>query len=170
MATEIRRFTATIPAGTPQSAPVSVDMSFPARVVEQIDIRIPPGPMGEVGFALGAAGVRVIPLNAGAWIVGNDEVIEWPLTGLWDSGSWTFTAYNTGRYTHTLEVRFRVSPPGSAVTTSQPLTGLDSSQVVDTVSVAPAVAEALTGAPADLALPTAPDVPVLDLGTVGTAT
>lgn len=111
MAEEIRRFGVTIPAGTAKSAGFTADLSFPARIVTEIEIRIPPGPRGEVGFAIGAAGTPVIPVQPGAYIVGNDEPISWPLEGFWDSGSWTFYGYNTGRYPHTLEVRFLVDLP-----------------------------------------------------------
>jgi hypothetical protein len=158
VATEVRRFVATIAPGTAISSPATTDMSFPARVVEQIDIRIPPGPMGEVGFALGAAGVRVIPLNAGAWIVGNDELIEWPLSSLWDSGSWTFFAYNTGRYPHTIEVRFHVSPVGAVATLPAPLPSSALSGSVD-LSGGSAPITVATPPPVEVAPPPAIVVP-----------
>ncbi len=108
MAREVRRFSVLVPAGTPQSANFTADLSFPSRVVREIHVRVPPGPRGEVGFAFGAAGVMVIPVNPGAFIVTDDEEIRWPLEGLWDSGSWTMFAYNTGVFDHRLEVRFLV--------------------------------------------------------------
>jgi hypothetical protein len=111
MAQEQRRFSITIPANTPRSAGFTADLSFPARIVRKITIRVPPGPRGEVGFAIGAAGQAVLPYNVGAYIVTDDEVIPWELDGFWDSGSWTLFAYNTGVFAHTLEVRFEVDVP-----------------------------------------------------------
>ena len=117
MAVEVRQFSPTIPANTPQSVGWSADMSVPPRVVEGIDIRVPPGPGGYVGFYIGTAGVQVIPANAGQFIITDNEVITWDLTGQLNSGSWTFYAYNTGGKAHTIYVRFRLGlvVPRSAV-------------------------------------------------------
>lgn len=112
MPREVRRFAVTIPANTPKSAGFTADLSFPARVVRKLSVRVPPGPRGEVGFAVGAAGVPIIPYNAGAYVVANDETIPWEADGYHDSGSWTCFAYNTGRYVHVLEFRFEVDLPG----------------------------------------------------------
>lgn len=115
MAREIRAFNVTIPAGTLQSAGFTSDLSFPARIVQQIDVLVPPGPRGEVGFAIGSAGRPVIPEQTGQFIVTDDEVIHWPLENYIDSGSWTFFGYNTGAFPHTIYVRFQlglVQQPG----------------------------------------------------------
>jgi len=106
MAKQIRTYQPTIPAGTPKTALFTSDMSFPAMVVTEIDIRIPSGPRGQVGFAIGSAGQPVLPFAAGQFIIGDDELIKWPLEDLWDSGSWTFFGYNTGVYNHTIYVTF----------------------------------------------------------------
>lgn len=111
MAREIRRFPVTVPAGTAKASPQVSNLSFPFRVVRELEIRVPPGPRGEVGFALGGSGQAVIPVEAGAYLVTDDEIIRWQLDGFWDSGSWQFTAYNTGRFPHTIEVRFLVDLP-----------------------------------------------------------
>lgn len=112
MANQVQRYTATIAAGTAIATPATVDMSFPPSAVDRITIRIPPGPLGQSGFNIGSSGQQVIPYNAGAFIVGNDEVIDWPLEGLWDSGQWTFYGYNIGAYPHTYEVRFYLTTIG----------------------------------------------------------
>ena len=111
MAREVRRFPVTIPAGTAKASPQTTNLSFPFRVVRELEVRIPPGPRGEVGFAIGGSGQPVIPVEAGAYLVTDDEIIRWPLDGFWDSGSWQMRAYNTGRFDHTLEVRFLVDLP-----------------------------------------------------------
>lgn len=121
MAREIRRFTVATPAGTAIAAPLVTNLTMPARVVREVEVVVPPGPRGELGFALGAAGVAVIPVNAGAWLVTNDEVIRWPLEGFWDSGSWQLRSYNTGRYVHTLEIRFLVDLVGGVDRLAQPI-------------------------------------------------
>lgn len=111
MASEVRSFAATIPAGTLVAAPVTVDLAMPARIVRSVRVRTPPGPAGTVGWALGAAGQRVLPWGANQWIVADDEVIEWTLTDQITSGAWQLQGYNTGVYAHTLYVTFSLDPP-----------------------------------------------------------
>lgn len=106
MAAEYRTFTVTVPAGTVQASPVTVALTMPARVVRSVRIRFPPGPNGTTGIRLGAAGVQLVPWNTGAWLVGNDEVIDWPLEGQIDSGAWQAFGYNTGVNAHTVYVTF----------------------------------------------------------------
>ena len=106
MAREVQRFPVTIPAGTLKSAPVQINLAMPARIVEEVEIVVPPGPRGEVGFQLGTSGSQIIPITPGQFVVTDDEVIHWPLEGQIDSGAWQMIAYNTGAFNHTLEVRF----------------------------------------------------------------
>lgn len=112
MATEVRSFAATLPAGTLDSAPATIELAMPARIVSGVRVRIPPGPSGAVGWALGSAGVRVLPWGDQQWIVGDDEVIEAPLTGQITSGAWQLIGYNTGLFDHTIYVTFLLDPVG----------------------------------------------------------
>jgi hypothetical protein len=110
MAREVQFFSVTIPAGTPINAPQVTQMRMPTRLVTEIELRVPPGPRGTVGFRVGSSGTQVLPAQLGTWIVTDDEVIRWPLEGQHDSGSWEFTGYNTGQFPHTVTVRFLVDP------------------------------------------------------------
>lgn len=109
MAVEIRQYTALVPAGTPATAPQSFDMSFPPRVVDAIELIVPPGPSGLVGFAVLNSGVRVIPYLSDQWIITASEQIRWPLDGYITSGAWSLLAYNTGTQDHSIFVRFLLS-------------------------------------------------------------
>lgn len=110
MAQEIRAFEVTIPAGTAKSAGWSQAISMPPRVVKRIDWRVPPGPRGNMGFAIGASGEAILPTNEGAWIVADDDRDNWPLENQIDSGGWEVFGYNTGTYDHTVYLRFHVDP------------------------------------------------------------
>lgn len=112
MVAEVRAFSVTVAAQTPIATPQVTALTMPARIVRSVRVRIPPGPLGSVGWALGAAGVAVLPYNAGAWIIGDDEVIDWTLEGQIDSGAWQLIAYNTGLQAHTLQVIFGLDVPG----------------------------------------------------------
>lgn len=106
MAVEIRAFSCTIPPNTPLSTPVSFDCSFPYRIVTEIEIVVPPGPSGNVGFAIANSGQNMIPFNPGQWIVTDNEKINWTMDEQIESGSWELTGYNTGQFPHTIYVRF----------------------------------------------------------------
>lgn len=110
MAREIRNFTVSVPIGTTIAAPQVTALTMPARQVRGIRVRVPPGPRGAVGFALGASGVAVLPWGPGEWMVADDEAIEWPLDGQITSGAWQLRAYNLGDYPHTLYVTFQLDP------------------------------------------------------------
>lgn len=106
MAVEVQSFAVTIPAGTLSTAPQVTNLPMAPREVTRVRVRIPPGPAGAVGFALGAAGERVIPYGAAQWIVADDEVIDLPLERQITSGAWQLQGYNTGVFDHTLQVTF----------------------------------------------------------------
>lgn len=106
MATEIRNFAVTIPAGTAVSAGFSSKLTIPMRKVTRIDVRVPPGPRGEVGFGIGAAGNTIVPYGGLAYIITDDESLSFPLRDAITSGAWVLYGYNTGRYDHTLYVYF----------------------------------------------------------------
>lgn len=106
MARDVQIFAVTVPVGGTAAAPQLFAMSMPARRVVSLEVVIPDGVRGVVGFAIGSQGTSVIPSNAAAYISGNNEVIRWPLSGYIDSGNWQMQAYNLGSFPHTLQVRF----------------------------------------------------------------
>lgn len=109
MADELRSFSVTVPAGTAIATPLVTALTMPARIVTGIRIRIPPGPFGAVGFALAAAGTNIIPAGAGQWFIADNEVYDEPLSSQIESGAWQLSAYNLGRWPHTLQVMFRLA-------------------------------------------------------------
>lgn len=106
MVSEIRTRAVTIPAGTPITAPVSIDISFPPRIVTAIYWKVPPGPSGLMGWALTIAGNPVIPRDAGTYIVADGESDTWNLEDYPDQGRWQLTGYNSDIYDHTVYLTF----------------------------------------------------------------
>lgn len=161
MAQDIPVFRVTVPKGTPVATPQVSNLSMPARRVDRIQVRVPPGPRGEVGFKLGSAGTAVIPADGVTFLVTDDEVIDWPLEGFWDSGSWQLTLYNTGMFPHTLEVRFLTSLPQSIPQSTGPL-ALPPSTPLQQPSALPPLPQLppLPGPPSLLPLPGPPGAPV----------
>lgn len=109
----------TTPAGTPADAPQITDLSIPVGQLDSVQIKVPPGPQGQLGFALALAGQPIVPRNAGEWIITDDEEIDWALSGLPDSGAWQVMTYNAGNYPHTLYIRF-LATPAPLVTIASP--------------------------------------------------
>lgn len=110
MAREVRSFAITVPAGTQPTAPLVAPLRLGPRLVREVRVRVPPGPSGKVGWALAAAGVRVVPWAGADWIVADDEVIDLPLEGQISTGAWELWAYNVGVFAHTLYIVFLLDP------------------------------------------------------------
>lgn len=96
------RLEVVVPSGTAKATPQSTSWNLGRVVVDQIDLRVPPGPSGLAGLAILYAGVPIIPSEQpGTFFVGDDEAFSWPLT--WEiSGPFTVQTYNTDIYPHTL--------------------------------------------------------------------
>lgn len=118
MAREVQAFQVTIPAGTAKASPQTTALTMPARIVREVEVLVPPGPRGNVGFQLAMAGNQLLPYTAGTFLVTDNEVLRWPLEGYPDSGAWQLIAYNTGIFDHTLYLRFLVDIPGEAIVTT----------------------------------------------------
>ena len=118
MAREIRQYAFTIPAGTAKVTPYTETIVFPPRIVVQIDWKVPPGPSGDVGWAIGSSGIPVIPRDANTWIVTDNESNSWILEDFHDSGSWELFGYNVGTYDHTIYFTFLCNLPSQGATSA----------------------------------------------------
>jgi hypothetical protein len=142
MADEIRQFEVTIPAGTAVDSPGVYDISFPPRIVTQMNIRVPPGPSGLVGFRVTMAGNPVIPINPGEWIITDNDNIQWPMSGYPDSGAWEVTGYNTDLYDHTIYFTVLLDQVGSTAASAAPDL-IDSSDLAAVPDAVPATSAGL---------------------------
>jgi len=101
----------TVETGTQytKTSPLVTDLTFPSADVVQIDIMVPPGPSGFLGFYIGNGGGQVIPEGENIWITPDNVYLHFPLEGLPNNGNWQLVSYNTGSYTHTLYLFFHVN-------------------------------------------------------------
>lgn len=109
MADRIETFDVTIPRGTAIASPLVTPLQFNQGLVTQIEIVVPPGPSGLMGFRIRHSGEPVIPYNRDNWIIADNEPIKWPLSGFPIGAAWDIQGYNTDVYDHTLYLRFLVS-------------------------------------------------------------
>lgn len=110
MAERVLQYAATIPAGTAIDAPAAIDFPLDNWDVERIDLEVPPGPAGTMGFYLANNGQPWIPRNPGEWLIWDDRAISITPTGYPSASGWAITGYNVGAYDHTVTVRFHVNP------------------------------------------------------------
>jgi hypothetical protein len=114
MAVEIYDFAITIPAGTAKSAGFSAKMTMPVREVVLIEVRVPPGPRGEMGFGIGASGTIVLPQGGTTYFIMDDQFRSFTLDNAITSGAWVAFGYNTGSFDHTVYVTMHVTLPYAA--------------------------------------------------------
>lgn len=108
MAQRIETFDVTIAAGTAIATPQTTVLNFNQGVVQQLEIIVPPGPSGLVGFRIRHSGQTIIPQSGVGWIISNDEQIKWPLENYPVGNKWSIQAYNTDVFQHTLYLRFLI--------------------------------------------------------------
>lgn len=115
---EERRYQVTCDPGGDVDNPIITDLLMPVRVVRRIRVRVPPGPLSSMGFAIAVNGVPVIPYQSNVFVVADDEQFEWVPTGQITSGAWQVAMYNNGNYPHTIYLDFTTELPDAPKTTT----------------------------------------------------
>jgi len=113
MAQEVHQYTATIPANTPKAALYTSQIALQGYEIESVDIEVPPGPSGMMGFYLARSGQQWLPFEAGEFLTWDDRYDSWYLSDQPSGVGWEVVGYNTDRYDHSVTVRFHVNSPGS---------------------------------------------------------
>lgn len=135
MPAEVRAFTVTVPAGTTQAAPATFPLAVPVRTLRSVQVIVPGGCVGLVGFQIASGGVQIIPANQGGWIIANDEQIKWATDNYPTSGAFQAIAYNGDAFPHNLYFRLELDPPpGTGATPT--------STLLSTGDISPAVVTA----------------------------
>lgn len=109
MADRIEPFTVTVPAGTTEALFGQFPLSFKDGRVDRLEIHVPPGPSGLVGFRVAHSGQSVIPYTGVRWFVVDNAHLDWDLDNYPTGDFWELWAYNTDVYEHSLEVWFHVT-------------------------------------------------------------
>jgi hypothetical protein len=115
-------FTVTIPAGTTKAAPFTQALAMDNWVIERVDLEVPAGPAGLMGFQVYNNGVAWLPYGAGEWIVWDDVRQSWTLEDQPDASGWAIVGYNTGVYDHAVTVRMHVNLPDTSASAPAPPT------------------------------------------------
>lgn len=108
MADRIETPAITIAAGTAIASPATTAFNWRDGIIERMEIRVPPGPSGLVGFRILHSGQQVIPFQGTDWIITDSEILSWDLQNYPTGNKWSVRAYNLDLYPHTLYFRFLV--------------------------------------------------------------
>lgn len=118
MTVQVQHFPITVPVGTAIATPQVAQMQLGVFQVDWVEVEVPDGVNGVVGFYVASSGQQVVPFRAGAnpiWVITNNAVKHWDLIDAPTSGDWQLVAYNLGGYAHLLQVTFGVELTGQAV-------------------------------------------------------
>lgn len=117
MSDRIEIFEVLIPAGTVIASPQETQLSFQDGRLDRLQITVPPGPSGLVGFRIAHSGQSIIPRSGDAWIVTDNEHIDWDTDNYPTGNAWSVFAYNLDYYDHTIYLRFHVTEFGAITPT-----------------------------------------------------
>lgn len=108
MATRIEPFEVLTPRGTLEASFQRTALPFQDGRVERIEILVPPGPSGLVGFKVAHSNQSVIPISSSTWNIADGVKFDWQLTNFPTGDAWELWTYNTDVYDHTLYLWFHV--------------------------------------------------------------
>lgn len=113
MAVYVIPFTVVIPAGTTAAEPYTQELALDNWSIERIDLEVPSGPAGLMGFQVYNNGVPWIPYGADEWLVWDNVKEFYYMTDQPTGSGWAIAGYNTGFYDHSVTTRWHVNPTSS---------------------------------------------------------
>jgi hypothetical protein len=130
-----------VPAGTPETAPVQVTVPMQSGWISDCEVMIPAGHCLLTGFAVTVAGTLVVPYSGSAWVVDNDTTIKYPINRWVNQGNLVIQGFNTGIFPHKFFFRatWHVSEPMPQITTA--VSGITTAEADTTAAVAGLAAE-----------------------------
>lgn len=108
MATRILQYKVSTPLNVFQANPKITVVQFSPALVTRIEVVIPPGPQGQLGFHIDNGNGQFVPQGAGNWINLDDTTLTWDLIDSPDNGNWQIVTYNSGFYPHSISVFFHL--------------------------------------------------------------
>ena len=112
--TQVRQYDLTVPTTATPAAPSTFQTPLDqATDLVWLEIEIPPGARGQVGFFLASSNQQVFPFRTGTvpkWMRLDGVMPRYDLDLGISSGDWQIVAYNQGFYNHLIVVRMGSLP------------------------------------------------------------
>lgn len=103
-------FTVTIPAGTEEANPGSYPLAIPDSYVHGIEVEVPPGPGGAMGFNLTYGDTQIVPWSqTPSWLKVDDYYNTFEIGAELGNGL-KVIGYNTGWWDHIIFLRVVCTP------------------------------------------------------------
>lgn len=116
MAERIEVFQVLCPAGTDDATPQTTALTMDESIVERIEVTVPTGPSGFMGFRFLHSQQIIIPYKGSNWILVNGVELNWPVQGYPTGDKWSLQMYNLDIFDHTVYIRFHVNEiPNAAI-------------------------------------------------------
>lgn len=118
MSLQVQHFPVTIPTGVAIATPQVTQLQLGVFQVDWVEVEVPAGVNGVVGFYVASSGQQVVPFRKGSapiWVRTTDTIKHWDLVEAPTSGDWQLVAYNIGGYPHLLQVTFGVELTGATI-------------------------------------------------------
>lgn len=112
MANRIEPFEVTVSTGTTKTAFQRTNLPMQQGRVDLIQIRVPPGPSGLVGFRIAHSGQSVIPYTGERWFTTDNDKLDWVTEDYPQGNAWQLWAYNLDVYSHIINVWMHVTDLG----------------------------------------------------------
>ena len=110
MAQYVYQYDLTVPAGTPKSSPATAAVPVNNLRIERVEIEVPHGPAGRLGFQIFNSGNPWKPDAPGDWLVWDGKTDGWWLNDQPTGSMWELVGYNTGQHPHTIYSRWLTNP------------------------------------------------------------
>jgi hypothetical protein len=95
----------TTPANTPLASPQSTLWPLEDNYLKYVDVLVPPGPSGLLGFRLMWANQQVIPWGNDSWLITDNERVHVDCDFMMTITGLVIESYNTDIYAHTIYIR-----------------------------------------------------------------
>lgn len=117
---QVQSFVCTFPPGSTPTNLKTFDLTMAVFQVDWIEVDVPPGNGGALGFYIATSNQQYLPFNVGTFFTFDGISKHWDLLDQPTSGDWQLYGYNQGFWPHTVYIHFglEVVPAPPAPNTS----------------------------------------------------